>query len=368
MSKISQVRLFFLNGALIIFGIIIGLVLSETILTISAKILLNWQTFQYRAISKKGLSSKKDKEVFKILCIGDSSTCGVEVPYSYPCQLSVLLNRQPMPFEVAVISTNGVNSSQLANRYEEFLKTDNYDLVIFQGGNNDVHNLRECNLQLYTINYPLKWLTASRLFYLFSIFIGNKKILPAEIWGKDQEYGIGTYLFLDETSLKKLLRCNLSKVVALSKKYNVRLWVQDYHTIGWMNPDAVLNEVYEELELKVIHQRDIFDYAYGIRIRDKDGWHPNCYGYSIIARLIYNNMVDYGIAQGAKYDLRSEIDTIRNYTRDKKEGYQCLIDDGSTFNENNFINVLKNVGITFNTSDISHGMFRINGIFDFDKN
>jgi len=167
-GKLRQLRTFFLNGTLIIFGLVVGLCCVEFGLTLSGKILLSWQSFQYRTISKKYFSPVKVKKSFKILCLGDSSTYGrgVEISYSYPFQLSRLLNQQSPSFEVSVISTGGINMSQLTNRYENFLKTDNYDLVIFQAGVNDVHRFRECKMSLYTKNYNLQWVTDSKLFNL----------------------------------------------------------------------------------------------------------------------------------------------------------------------------------------------------------
>lgn len=369
-GRLRQLRIFFLNGALIIFGIVLGLFFVEAGLNLSGEILLNWQSFQYRTISRKYFSPSKVKKSFKILCLGDSSTygSGVEIPYSYPFQLSKLLNQQSPSFEVAVLSSGGANTSQIANRYENFLKTDNYDLVILQAGINDVHRLKECRMPLYTTYYNLQWVTNSKLFNLIKIFFDYQKTPPKDIdFSQAQKYGIGKYLFLDRVYLKKVFRYNLNKIVKISQKNNVALWVQDYHSDGWMRPEIVLYEVYNELGLKVIHQKEIFDYAQGIRMKGKDGWHPNCYGYFVIARLIYNNMVDSGIAQGEKYDLRSEIDLIRDYIKNKKEGYQYVRDDGSKFDEKNFILTLKNIGIMLDKSDLGPVKFRINRIFDFDK-
>ncbi len=369
-DKSRQLTHIFLNGTLIILGIVVGLCCIEVGLSLSGKILISWQGFQYRAISKKYLSPVKTRKSFKILCLGDSSTygSGVQIPHGYPFQLSKLLNQQFPSFEVTVISSGGTNTSQFANRYEAFLKTDNYDLIIFQAGVNDVHKFSECNISLYTKDYNLQWLANSRLFSFIKIIIGNKRALPEQSdFRQAVKYGIGKYLFLDKASLNKLFRYNLSKICALSKKNNVALWVMDYHSSGWMSPEIVLYKVYKELGLEVIHQKNVFDYAQGIRIRGRDGWHPNCYGYFIIARLIHNNMIDHGIVQRKKCDIYSEIDMIRDYIQNKKAGYQYLIDDGSKFDEENFIKTLKNIGIMLDTSDIDLGPFRIKGIFDFNK-
>lgn len=367
-KKLKQLRICFVNGTLIIFGIAVGLFCIEFGLTLSGKILLNWQNYQYSSISKKHFYPVKVKKSFKILCLGDSSTygSGVEISYSYPFQLLKLLNQQSPLFELTVISTGGINTSQIANRYEDFLKTDSYDLVIFQAGVNDVHRLKESRVPIYTKYNNLRWVIDSKLFNLIKMLFSDKKHQVADIdFRQARKYGIGAYLFLDRSNLKKIFRYNLDKIVKISKKNNISLWVQDYHSSGWMRPEVVLYEVYKELGLKVIHQKEIFDYAQGIRLRGNDGWHPNCYGYFVIARLLYNEMVDYGIVQGEKYDLNLEMDRIHDYIKAKKEGYQYIRDDGSKFDENSFIKTLSNIGIGFDKTEVDVGKFRIKGIFDF---
>ena len=360
----------FLNGMLIVLGVLAALFCIEAGLTLSSNIFLSRQRFKYNAISRKYFDSNKTEGSFKILCLGDSSTygSGVAIPYSYPFQLSKLLNRRSPSFEVTVISTGGTNTSQFANRYDNFLGTDNYDLVIFQAGINDVNRLAECNAPIYTNYGQLRRITDSRLFNLVRFFLGYKKAVSAGIdCLHAKNYGIGTRFFLDEGSLK-LFHYNLNKIANISKRHNVTLWLQDYHADGWMHPEKVLYEVYDELGLHVIHQKKIFDYAQGIRMTGRDGWHPNCYGYFVIARLIYNNMIEHGMAQGKKYNLYSEIDKIRGYIKNKGEGYQYIADNGSKFNEKEFIRVLKRIGIDIDKSDSGVGKFRISGVFDFDKN
>lgn len=356
----------FLNAVLVILGTLAGLVLAEIALNLSGKIVLGWQNSSYRAISNKSYIPIDPNKKFKILCLGDSSTygSGVKIQYSYPYQLSELLNKQSSQFEVSVISTGGTNSSEFANRYEKFLKTDQYDLVIFQAGINDVHRLQECNIPLYTQHPFWAWLAGSRLFNLVKTYLIDREGFSNEI---DKKYGLGSFLFLDSSSLHDLYRRNLNKIADVSRKNGVILWVQDYHTPGWHRPENVLYKVYKEQDLEVIHQKEIFDYAHGIRMRGHDGWHPNCYGYFVIARLVYNNMVDHGMIRSEKYDLHTEIDHIRAYIRDKGQGYQFLEDSNRPFDENKFIRAMRNIVPDLDDPKQKAGNFRINGIFDFDN-
>lgn len=361
---------FFLNFGLVILGIILGLCIAEGVLDLSGKIALSWQSYKDRTISQNCFLPNNGKRNFKILCVGDSSTYGrgERITYSYPYQLSQLLNQHSPSFEVSVISTGGVNSSQIANRLEKYLKTDNYNLIILQAGINDIHHFQECNIPIYT-QYPhiWKWLARSKLFNLVKMSLIDRKVFSGDIdFYQPDKYGIGRFLFLDRSSLYDLFRYNFNKIISISREHNVMLWVQDYHTQGWLQPETVLYKVYAESGLEVIHQNEIFNYAQGIRMRGKDRWHPNSYGYFVIARLIYNNMVDHGIIQGQKYDLRSEIDRIKEYIQNKKEGYQFIEDSPLAYNKKNFRETLKNIVNGFDGPDRDAGKFRKNGIFDFD--
>jgi len=365
MFKLKYV--FFINSALIILGIFIGLFSAEAILFLGGKVYLNWESSSYDTISNKYSTPVKTKKNFRILCLGDSSTYGLgeKLSYSYPCQLSKLLNQRSSSFEVTVISAPGINTSQIANRYDKFLRTGPYNVVIFQAGVNDVHHFQECHIPMYTHSPHLwEWLSNFRLLNLIKTAIIDQKISAQDIdFLRSEQFGVGTYLFLDNSALYELFQHNLRKIIAISRKYNVELWVQDYHTKGWGDPQRVLSKVYSELGLEVVHQEEIFDYGHDIRMRGKDNWHPNSYGYFVIARLIYNNMIDHGIIQGVKYDLHSEIDKIRGYIKNKKEGYQFLVDDGSVFDEKNFVKILKNI-VTGFEPDIDAGMVKRKKFFD----
>jgi len=291
-----------INIFLLVGSIILAFGLAEALLTLGEKIHANYQQVSNQAMIQKRSADINVKEKFKILCVGDSSTVGegADTKHNYPYQLSKLLNRQSPKFEVAVISTGGTNSSQVANRFEKFLETDNYDLVILQIGINDIHKFKECNVPLYAKRGIYQWLMQSKVFNLIrmSLSLGMKKFAEDIDHRHPKRYGIGTELFLDQATLAGLYRQNFSKIVSVCKRKKVELWVQDYHTNGWLYPEKVLYKVYQEQGLNIVHQRKVFKDANGIQVRSADHWHPNSYGYFVIACIIYNKMIDEGILKG----------------------------------------------------------------------
>ena len=185
-----------------------------------------------------------------------------------------------------------------------------------------------------------------RLFNLLKFMTAEKNLPFEEIdFRRPADYGIGKNLFFDKESMRKVYRYNFSRLISIANRHNVLLWVQNYHTKGWHHNEMVLNEVFDELNLEVVDQKSIFKCAKGLRMRSKDGWHPNRYGYYVIARLIYNKMHSYGFVKGKKIDLYSEIDSIKDYIEKMDTGYEYLADDDSVFLENEYMETLSRIGI-----------------------
>lgn len=314
--RANRLKHIFYKVILVVFGIIAGLIIAESALKIYSVIFLRSQNLQYDKISGNYKADHKNGDIFKILCIGDSSTLGMGVrpEYSYPCQLLNLLEQKEKGrFEITVRSSGGANSSDLVNRCEEYLRTGDFDLVIFQGGINDAHCFSDSRIPLYGNGF-VKYLNRFKLFYLCKIFLGQKNPLPEWIdFTKSGDYGIGKSLFLDRDALRKIFEYNFGKLAAISKEHKALLWVQNYHKDGWMNPEEVLDKVIGKLNIETVDQKSVFNYAEGLNIRSKDKWHPNDYGYYLIARIIYNKMIEKNIISGDKYDLYSEIDAIRQH-------------------------------------------------------
>lgn len=331
-----------------IFVLILSLAILEGILRASGWLLIKCRALQYEKLSK-AYALNKGTPNFKILCLGDSSSfgSGLKIEYSYPFQLWELLNKkEPVRFKVVSIGLPGASSSQLTDRYEAYLKTDNFNLVIFQAGSNDAYNLRECNLPLPGRNKFIVFLNNMKLFYFLKICFLKSKLSSAMDWTPERENNkLIKDCFLEKQSWKKVISYNFSRLKNLSSAHNISFWPQNYHTPGWMGSDTVLQEAFNELALVPIDQASVFTYAKGISLRAGDRWHPNAYGYFIIARLVYNKMIEQGILKAEKFNLYSEIDALKVYIKNRGKGYEYLIDNQSRFNEKKFIEALGNAGI-----------------------
>jgi lysophospholipase L1-like esterase len=342
---------------LVLLGLISGLILAEITLVVGGKIWLLWQRADQRIMVNQDAVKETEKGVYNILCTGDSSTFGLGASseMNYPSQLLKLLNQYaPGKFRLCLLSTPGINSTQLARKYESFLKTHHADLAIVQGGVNDVHNLKDCAMPLYRkINMPAI-LANSRLFHLLQFAYADNQSLRLDCFAEPEVSGIGKSIFLDRETLRNLYRQNFIKIVDVSNKNHVSLWFQNYHSKGFMDPTEIIKKVIDSLEVDTIDQKAIFQYADDkkIRVRGKDNWHPNAYGYSLIARQIFNKMVEKKYLQGPKYDLYQELDTIKGYIDKKGAGYESLTIHGDSpfaekipFEEEQYLQVLANIGI-----------------------
>ena len=88
-----------------------------------------------------------------ILCVGDSCTYGEGADpktQSYPVQLeNILRTKHPdRKFYVVNLGLPGMNSSQLARRFEGYVQLHKPDLAIILIGNNDVWNQNDSFIHL----------------------------------------------------------------------------------------------------------------------------------------------------------------------------------------------------------------------------
>lgn len=70
-------------------------------------------------------------------------------------------------------------------------------------------------------------------------------------------------------------------------------------------PEIIINETYANLNVPVVDQLSIFKKAeeLGLNVRGEDGWHPNDFGYLLMAKNIFNKMVDLKIVDSGPVEL-----------------------------------------------------------------
>jgi len=117
---------------LIIFGIIIAVLFLEIALRVSGYIILELKEW-------KNLQVLKERGVYRILCLGDSTTAPVD-KYCYPTQLENILNERSKNIKFRVINkgVSGATTTFIIAQLENNLNLYNPDMVISMMGINDV--------------------------------------------------------------------------------------------------------------------------------------------------------------------------------------------------------------------------------------
>lgn len=274
----------------------------------------------------------------RVLCIGDSSTYGIgasdAIKYSYPSQLQRLLDEKAANknFEVINLGVPGINSSQVLNRFRNNIKRYEPELIIVMVGINDPWNLEESSIIKYyeanifkklffSIDFLLNKLKTYQFFKLVSI--SNKFNKPREnqdaMFQSEQELVIPD--LNDETiskgfkhslrdpfksiALYKAIENNIAEINHIAQENGITVIFMKYHNGGWGRPERAIHETYARLGTITIDNTALFREAVekGLNIRGNDRWHPNDLGYKLIARNIYNKMVDLSIIDSKRIDI-----------------------------------------------------------------
>jgi lysophospholipase L1-like esterase len=298
---------------LIFFGLLVALLLGETVFRIGGLIVQKTEVSSY---------DRKDKDIYRILCIGDSSTYGVGASdvnkFSYPSQLQKIFNEN-LPnrkFNVVNLGIPGINSSQVLNRFRSYLSKYNPDLVVVMIGINDPWNLEESNiLKFYKENIFKRMYLGTELFlnrlrlyqFVKLVLISNKFKNPEYVSFPEKELNIPAYN--DETrsksfnlSIREPMKAsalfaaidnNITALKSIADDSRVNIIFMNYHNGGWGRPEKVIHQTYAKLNIPVVDNITLFQRAkeIGLNVRGNDHWHPNDLGYLLIARNIFNKMV-----------------------------------------------------------------------------
>jgi|Deesub1362A_J573_1020465.scaffolds.fasta_scaffold11233_2 lysophospholipase L1-like esterase len=282
-------------------------------------------------IAYKGIEGQPGHEgAFKILCVGDSSTFGLGATsrskFSYPAQLQRILEERYPAKKVQVINLGipGINSTQLANRFEGYILKYNPDVVIVQIGANDWWNLEESHIDRFYNTDPLRRLILSielllnnlRVYQFLKLSSQSIRLNRMKVpdFPGDESKRIYKTFFADPVKTEALFNImeeNIRKMRDIAHMYDVKSIFVEYHVDNGGPPHTYLHQIYSEFKVPVVENNDIiFAKAerWGIKVFSEDNWHPNDTGYLLIARSIYNKLVDEGILIGEKIELFENLD------------------------------------------------------------
>lgn len=250
---------------------------------------------------EEALEPVRGSSTFKIVCVGDSHTYGMDAPrhLSYPRQLANLLNSrsESTVYEVANLGVPGFNSSETYQRLKEAIHEEGVqpDLVIMCAGHNNTHNLRHApiwkidsmktaspeqqirHLLEYSRSYKLgliTWLNLKKLAYNPD----QKKILNSVLLEKDL---MTSWLIHDFEQTADLVNGTGGSTLFMNYHFT---W--DY-----------INESLKHMELTHdIPYVDVEGFRMGIGrgLTGRTG-HPNEKGYAAIARFVHDTLMTHGL-------------------------------------------------------------------------
>jgi len=298
---------------LILFSLFISVFLIEGFFMISGLI-------AELAIKKE---YKNSSNTYKILCLGDSSTYGegssdVE-KFSYPSQLQKLLDNSGLctKFEVVNLGVPGTNSSKVLNKFRKDTLTYRPDMVVVMIGINDPWNLEESNiikfynasllkrqfLKLELLLNRIHLYRFLKLVLISEVFKYHSKLVtPSDIgWNEVSRSRGFPFYSSDPVRSQAFYYClnyNIAEMVRIAKDYHAAILFMRYHYGNpWGNADVVLDKIYAKLNVPVIDNEVTFVKAQrdGLNVRSSDGFHPNDFGYSLIAKNIYDKILSLNI-------------------------------------------------------------------------
>jgi lysophospholipase L1-like esterase len=257
----------------------------------------------------------------RILCLGESSTQGLGVPYqdSYPAQLQARLNEHyHRRFDVIVPPHVGQNTSQVANRVAEYLDEYHPKLVVIMVGVNNEWALRESHIgRFLTGSDAHSWSVSAQIALdgvrLFRV--ARYLWLRVTSHGADDERWVDVermaalghpgftryppprevYAFAlrNQDAFFALWHSDVKAIIEAVQRGGAQPLLMTYHIPGWVPVEAFVRMA-EETGAPLVRN----DLAFAA-IADKgtladyllaDHWHPNKRGYAIIADDVFQQI------------------------------------------------------------------------------
>ncbi len=266
-----------------------------------------------------------------IVCLGESSTAGlwVKKKESYPFQLKRMLQEYypQKNIEVLVPKHVGQNTSQMANRIEDYIRLYDPTLIIVMAGYNNKMSWAESHIiKFLKTDSPgifkmkaLIWLDRFRLFrvlrYAYYRFFFDRKAEHYDmnmslfrytkyLWGgpelavlDGEEAGQRSdFANAHQEAFIKLWRYDIKTIVSAAKEHGVQVLLMTYH----INPDYLSAEEFismAEKEKIPLVRNDLTFHSLrengsieDLLLHDK--WHLNFRGYYYIAKNAFESIRD----------------------------------------------------------------------------
>lgn len=268
----------------------------------------------------KYYNAENHPNAVNILCLGESSTAGLWVPWqdSYPAQLQEILRKEYPEEDIRafVPAHVGQNTSQMANRIEQYIKLYSPRFIIIMAGYNNEWSLAESHITGFLNSNNLESLRVKalillnnfRLFkmlrYIYLEFI-VREVSPYMRGLKDNEYIWGgpeftrgpqkkfiySFAHSHRDAFVELWRYDIKKMIDAARKHNIRPIIMTYHINPAYLPTEEFLMLAQEEETMLIRNDVLFkslidDDSIGDYLL-WDNWHPNKKGYALIAKNVF---------------------------------------------------------------------------------
>ena len=266
---------------------------------------------------KSEIKGKKDS--FVVLCLGDSTTEGLGAPkgFSYPQQLQNLLNEGVGKDKLKVINVGagGMNSSQVLNRLNKNIASYRPDLIILLIGINDSWNMNESNIWMFDESDILNriklkidlFLSKIKIYQFAKLLILSRRSPELSELNEERRLFAKSFERYQEKQkqLYKLLSYNIIKIINIAKQNKIIIFVLTYQKEGTGGPRRLINQIYETVDIPIVDNQTILEAAAarGLKVISEDNYHPNKLGYSLIAKNVYNTLIEQGIIKAERLDL-----------------------------------------------------------------
>jgi len=288
-------------------AVVLGFILVLVAMEFSLR-LMGWWSVRRGPLDPQNLA----KVNFIILCTGDSHTYGKGAPagFDYPAQLSARLSETHPGLVFAVVNLGhaGDNSSQAVNRVLKFMKDmpRRPNLIIFNAGKNNDHNFAEARIlpaEVGRLNMSeqIKYLLAnSRAFRLGQISVSRlQQLLDRDVSRQSMHWdrALDVRGEAEQELIRDWIRRDIEYLLVQTAGLRAPIVLLNY----WSAVDMVDQVFTEMAKVDRITFIDVRRFGFSLRFLKRMGgliapdWHPNQYGYGLIARLVYQGLLDHGL-------------------------------------------------------------------------
>jgi lysophospholipase L1-like esterase len=255
----------------------------------------------------------RNRSHIHIVCLGESSTAGLWVSeeQSYPKQLEAQLQShyENPRIHVLIPPHVGQNSSQMANRIDDYVERYHPRLVIAMVGVNNAWSLAESHIVPFIEGGAPWWMRVRigldeirlfRLVHTLYFLVARHTINGHELLGQPAKavraWAIEKQFAREHAAaFAALWRYDVTKLVEGSRRGGARFLLMTYH----IDPSYLTAHEYLSLstELKVPLVRNDLPFAEMLRSGKldeylfSDHWHPNERGYRIIADDAFQSII-----------------------------------------------------------------------------